>query len=244
MNPEIYEANDRLEGQHWWFVGRRRIIQEVLERHLTPESNRSILDVGCGTGGMFPMLSAFGEVSGVEASADARARAQAKFPDAKIEACWLPTQLPEGQWKVVTAFDVLEHLDEPEASLVALRERLSPGGQLVVTVPAYQALWSKHDEVHHHKRRYSKALLTRQLEQAGFTLQYLSFFNTLLFPAVAAARGLERVLPSRQKRAGENLKATWAPLNAVLTACFGAEHLAVGRGRLPFGVSMIAVAQR
>lgn len=244
MNPELYDAHDRLEDRHWWFEGRRRVIRSVLEKHLLPRANRRILDVGCGTGGMFPLLGDFGEVSGAEYSPDARARAQAKFPQRRIEACALPDVLPDGAFDLVTAFDVIEHLDDPIASLRTMRARLPFDGQVVVTVPAFQFLWSKHDEANHHKRRYGRHQLVSHLSSAGLKVTFASYFNTLLFPAVAGARVLARLLPSRFEKEGADLAETKEPVNGLLTQLFGSEALAVGRAQLPFGVSLIAVAQR
>lgn len=244
MNPELYDAHDRLEDRHWWFEGRRRVIREVMQRHLLPRPSRRILDVGCGTGGMFPLLTEFGAVDGAEGSPDARARAQRKFPDRRIEACWLPTELPQGTWDVVTAFDVIEHLDQPVESLQAMVSRLPWDGQVVITVPAFQFLWSRHDELNHHKRRYGRLQLVSQLSSAGLKVTFASYFNTLLFPAVAGARLLERVAPSLFGGQKADLEPTAEPVNGLLTRLFGSERLAVGRTSLPFGVSLIAVAQR
>lgn len=245
MNPELYDAHDRLEDQHWWFEGRRRVIREVLRRHLLPRAHRRLLDVGCGTGGMFPLLMEFGEVDGAEASPDALERARRKFPQRRIEPCALPHTLPQGSWDVLTAFDVIEHLDDPIESLRLMRSRLPFDGQVVVTVPAFQFLWSHHDEVNQHRRRYSRLDLVSQLSSAGLRVTFVSYYNTLLFPAVAGARLLERLLPSRftPASADSDLEETPAPLNRVLTTLFGSERLAVGRAQLPFGVSLIAVAQ-
>ena len=244
MNPELYDAHDRLEDRHWWFEGRRRVIRQVLRRHLLPRAKRRILDVGCGTGGMFPLLGEFGEVDGAEAWPDALERARRKFPTKRIERCSLPDDLPKGEWDVVSAFDVVEHLDDPIASLRTMRERIPWDGQVVITVPAFQFLWSTHDEVNHHKRRYSRLQLVSQLSSAGLKVTFVSYFNTLLFPAVAGARFLEKLMPSRFGGEKANLEETREPINGLLTRLFGSEALAVGRTQLPFGVSLIAVAQK
>lgn len=245
MTPEMYDAHDRLEDRHWWFEGRRRVIRSVLHRHLLPRANRRILDVGCGSGGMFPLLSEFGEVSGCEYSPEMRARAQAKFPGKRVEPCELPHDVPQGTFDVVTAFDVIEHVDDAIGSLRSMKERLPFDGQIVVTVPAFQFLWSHHDDVNFHKRRYGRMQLVSHLSSAGLKVTFASYYNTLLFPAVAAARVLEKLMPSRftPKREAD-LEETKQPVNAVLTQLFGSESLAVGRTSLPFGVSLIAVAQR
>jgi 2-polyprenyl-3-methyl-5-hydroxy-6-metoxy-1,4-benzoquinol methylase len=243
MTPELYAAHDRLEDRHWWFQGRRQVIAEVLRRHLLPRTNRTLLDVGCGTGGMFPMLAEFGAVDGAEASDDARARAKAKFPGRRVEPCFLPSTLPSGQWDVVTAFDVIEHVDAPVDSLRAMAERMAHDGQMVITVPAFAFLWSHHDEVNGHRRRYSRLQLVSELASAGLRVTFASYYNTMLFPAVAAARMLEWVRPTRTAAAAD-LEDTAEPINSLLRLVFGSERLAVGRFRLPFGVSLIAVAQR
>lgn len=246
MDASMYEAHERFEDSHWWFEGRRQVIRRVLQTQLVPRASRRLLDVGCGTGGMFRMLSDFGSVEGAESSADARARAQRRFPHLTVSPCELPNDLPQGRWHVVTAFDVIEHVDAAVDSLRTMRSRLELDGQLVVTVPAFQFLWSHHDEVNQHKRRYSKALLEAQLREAGFEVGFVSYFNSLLFPAVAGARLLQRLLPTRPSTQTDegDLSATWGPLNRALTRLFSAEALVLPRLRWPAGVSLIAVASR
>lgn len=241
MDSAEFEKHERLERDHWWFEGRRRCIAAVLSRELPAVANRELLDVGCGTGGMFPMLQRFGKVSGAEYSADARARAHRNFPDVEVSPCELPNTLPPGPFDVVTAFDVIEHVDDPVASLQAMVARLRPDGRLVVTVPALQLLWSQHDVTLQHRRRYSRELLVEQLQAVGLRVTFDSFFNTGLFPVVAAARLLERV---RGPGRGSDLTPVPPLVNAALRELFGAEAQLLARGRLPIGVSLIAVGRR
>jgi SAM-dependent methyltransferase len=244
MEAHLYEAHERLEDTHWWFEGRRRLIEKVMAANLRTREGRRILDVGCGTGGMFPLLQRFGSVDGAEYSADARERAARRFPSATISACALPNELPAGTWDVVTAFDVIEHVDDPEGSLATMRARLAPDGQVVVTVPAFQFLWSRHDEVNQHKRRYTRHLLEGQLVRAGFRVQFCSYFNSILFPAVAGVRAAQRLFKALDRGDGSDLDELNPVLNAALTTLFSLESKVVPGRPLPFGVSLIAVAER
>lgn len=243
MESSEFEKHEQLEAEHWWFEGRRRCIAGVLDTHLHPASSRTLLDVGCGTGGMFPLLRRYGTVKGAEFSSDARERARRRFPELDAQPCRLPDELPEGRYDVVTAFDVIEHLDDPVASVKTLASRLAPAGQLVVTVPAFQLLWSAHDVALHHRRRYSRGLLLEHLQAAGLRVTYDSFFNTALFPVVAAARLLERVR-GPAKSSDTDLKPAPRLVNLALTHLFGGEAHVLTRARLPVGVSLIAVAER
>jgi len=243
MDATLYEAHERLEDTHWWFEGRRRVIRQVLTQALHgPAASRRVLDVGCGTGGMFPLLAEFGAVEGVEASADARERARRRFPSVPVHEGGLPEGLPERAFELVTLFDVLEHVDDAAGSVRALARRLAPGGQLVVTVPAFQFLWSHHDEVNHHRRRYTRGELVAELEAGGLRVSWASYFNTLLFPAVLATRAAQRLAPWLAQGEGADLTPTPEPFNWALGHLFGAEARLVRRLRLPVGVSVMAVA--
>lgn len=240
MTPASDDA-DRLERTHWWFEGRRRVLREVLRRQLLPRSGRRILDLECGGGGMFPVLAEFGAVEGAEAREEARARAAARYPDVKVAPCRLPDELPQGRWDLITAFDVLSHVDDPIDALRAMRSRLVFDGQVVVTAPAFPELWGRHDERNHHRRRYRRLELVSHLAAAGLRVTWVSYYNALLFPAVAGARLLERLAPDR---APAEPSTPPAVLNRVLAELFGSERLALGITRLPVGASLVAVAQR
>jgi SAM-dependent methyltransferase len=244
MDAAEFEKHERLEADHWWFEGRRRCIAAVLETQLKTVPRRRILDVGCGTGGMFPLLKRFGAVSGAEFSPDARARATRLYPDVAVSACALPGDVPQGPFELITAFDVLEHLDEPQASARALAERLAPGGQLLVTVPAFQFLWSAHDVALQHRRRYSARLLREHLEAGGLRITWHSFFNSSLFPAVVAARLVGRLRSKNSAEGASDLKPLPKLLNGALTTVFGAEGRLLRTRRLPVGVSLIAMAEK
>ncbi|HEY4242106.1 MAG TPA: class I SAM-dependent methyltransferase [Kofleriaceae bacterium] len=244
MESEAYAALAHQEDHHWWFAGRRRILTDLLRAHLKPRDGRRILDVGCGTGGMFQMLKPLGHVEGADGSQEAIGYATSRHPDVTIHEVRLPDALPGADWDLITAFDVVEHLDEPVASLAAMRDRLAPDGQVVVTVPAYDFLSSHHDVVHHHKRRYRRALLVEQLRAAGLRPTYTTHFNTWLLPAIASVRLAGRLLKVGNGHARGDLRDTPGPLNAALTWLFASERMALRVAPLPAGVSIFAIAER
>lgn len=242
MHDALYAQMRELEDRHWWFTGRRRIVAAMIHRLGLPADAR-ILDAGCGTGGNLAMLAGFGEVIGAEydAGAAALARARGVCP---VVCAGLPDAMPFAPqaFRLVTLLDVLEHLDDDRASLRTLGGLLAPGGNLLLTVPAFPFLWGPHDEQHHHRRRYRAAGLRAVIEAAGLRLRWLSYYNSALFPAVAAVRLLHRALPRGE--VGGELALPPAPVNRLLETLFAAERHLLGRLRLPVGVSLIVLAEK
>jgi SAM-dependent methyltransferase len=231
-----------LEERHWWFAARRKIVGEILTSLALPEHAR-ILDAGCGTGGNLQFLSQFGDVTGVELDdgAAALARERGSWPVLKGS---LPDGMPfvGQQFDLIVLLDVLEHIDDDAGSMCALADLLAPGGYLVLTVPAFPFLWSPHDEEHHHKRRYRAAGLRAVIANAGLRLSYLSHFNTWLFPMVAAVRLVRKVFPANE--VGSDVQLPGPAVNRMLQTVFGSERRWIGRLRMPFGVSLLAVARK
>lgn len=190
------------------------------------------------------MLGTIGEVHAFEHDETALAVARGKagaLPADRLQQGTLPHALPEAAepFDLVVAFDVIEHVEKDRESLVALRRCLRPEGALVMTVPAHPFLWSRHDETHHHFRRYTRAMLRERLEAAGYEVEHLTHYNALLFPLVVAVRAAKRLL--RLRDADDAMPSP--PVNAVLRRVFAAERFWVGRVRVPFGVSLLAVAR-
>jgi len=230
-----------LQDRHWWFVGRRRILAAVLSRLDLP-NGAQILEAGCGTGGNLAMLACFGEVHAFEPNAEARALVNGHIPCDLREGC-LPESIPfePGGFDLVAALDVIEHLEDDRASLRALAAQLRPGGRLLITVPAWEFLWSRHDETHHHQRRYGRSELVRLVEESGLRPELVSFFNSFLFPIVVAVRMMKQLL--RIEDMADDAMPP-AAINGCLTALFAAEPFLVGRVSMPPGVSLLIVAQR
>lgn len=244
MEAAAYEEMAALEGEHWWFVGRRRIIDSVLDG-LPLRASARILEIGCGSGGNLEMLSRYGTVYGAEYDAGARERAAARGVAVDIEPCALPDLVPfAGQtFDLVAMFDVLEHIEDDVGSLQAARSLLDEDGWIVLTVPAFRFLWSEHDVANHHVRRYTPKMLKDRLVRAGFRPVMDSFFNFWLFPAVALVRYAGRLRPAAGSAAQTDLAMPGPVSNRLLTMVFASERRAMGRVRLPYGVSCIMTAQ-
>jgi SAM-dependent methyltransferase len=244
MRSEMYALHEAHERSHWWYAARRRIVLHLLRRELRRSTGPlRLLDIGCGAGGMLAHLREFGDVTAVDPSPEAVAFAASKGTS-EVYLGGLPHGLPFGdaeRFDVITLLDVLEHVDDDKASLVTLHRLLAPGGLLVLTVPAFPFMWSSHDVVNEHKRRYTRRTLHDRLVHARFRIGTLSYYNTILFPPIAAVRVAARMLGGGT--AEPDVGAVPGPVNAVLRSVFGAERFALGRVTLPFGVSLIATAR-
>lgn len=187
------------------------------------------------------MLSRLGTVEAFEHDLDAleMARGKGDFPLQQ-------GTLPHGElsyrdpFDIVVAFDVIEHVEEDLDSLKRLRSLLKQDGKIVMTVPAFPFLWSRHDETHHHFRRYTRRHLDSVLREAGYEVEYISYYNSLLFPAVALARFGKKLLGIKD-RSDDSL--TPPGMNGVLRRVFSSERHWVGKVSVPFGVSLVAVAR-
>jgi SAM-dependent methyltransferase len=185
------------------------------------------------------MLSGFGHVDGLELDEEARALSEKRL-GRKVMSAPLPelAGVPNRRYDLVGAFDVIEHIADDAAALASIAAKLKPTGKFVMTVPAHQWMWSSHDVVNHHKRRYSKAALKALIEASPMKLDRIGYFNSLLFPLAVAQRGASKL--RREDDADVSLPP--APLNAALEKIFAAERYLVGRLPLPPGLSLFAVA--
>jgi SAM-dependent methyltransferase len=249
MQQHTYAIMRRVEENHWWYAGRRRIIKSFLEPLCSnPGSQTSeqspalnILDVGCGTGANLEMLSQFGEAEGVDISAEAlsfcRARGLTNVKQGEAE------HLPyaENSFDLVTGLDVVEHLDNDLAGLQEMRRILRRGGHALLFVPAFMFLWGVQDDVSHHRRRYTLAELKRVVREAGFEIERATYVNLSFFAPILLGRLLMRAVRFRPE--SEN-NLTIGFLNGVLGKILGAERLPLRHLNFPFGVSIICVARR
>jgi SAM-dependent methyltransferase len=230
MIPSVWDATDAVQNRHWWFVARRAIVASVLKRRLRPGAR--VLDVGCGTGFVLEVLRDTFEVKGVEPEASVRQRAHPSIAPliAAGSAFDLDSAGPR-PFDAVLMLDVLEHIADDVGALKSVLGRLAPEGFLLITVPAYKLLWSRHDVDHGHQRRYSRELLRRTVTAAGGTVEHLTNFNARLFPLAL----LNRLAGSSS--AGLKLPPPFA--NRRLTRIFSGEQRHLERG-YPVGLSLMA----
>jgi SAM-dependent methyltransferase len=241
MRADHYELDAALAESHWWWVARRKVIAHLMDRIAGPTTERNVLEVGCSTGSNLSMLQRYGTVQAMEMHAPAVAYGRRQFPDLRIHQAAIPTPLDE-HFDIVCLFDVLEHIADEAEALTWIDGHLGPGGLFFLTVPAYGFLWSRHDELAHHQRRYTRGSLVTLLRRS-FEVRYATYFNTHLFPAIAGVRIAQRAFGIR---GGERDKAIGGKgfVNALLQAIFAAERLWLPRMSLPFGVSIFVAAQK
>jgi SAM-dependent methyltransferase len=243
MQQHTYSLMYEVEGQHWWFYGRRKIITSFIERIFPRKQTPTprILDVGCGTGANLEMLGEFGDAEGVDVSADALSFCRQRGLDhVRLgEAETLPYS--DQSFDLVTALDVVEHLDDDLAGLREMYRVLKPGGHAMMFVPAFMFLWGVQDDVSHHRRRYTMKQLKEKVTTAGFEIERATFANITFFMPTLIGRVLMRITGFRPE--SEN-NLTVGFLNKPLGMILGAEHHWLRHMNLPIGVSAICVARK
>lgn len=247
MRKDFYAEYYRIEDRHWWFVGRRHIFLRMLERYLPAPAagqERCILDLGCGTGTMLGYLSRYGEAQGVDADDAAVEFCQERGIWNVRQASSLPLPFDDATFDLITAFDVLEHIEDDWGTLRELHRIMRPGGLLMMSVPAYPQLWGAQDEISHHKRRYVARQMRERVRTAGFDVRRLSYFNTLLFPPIAAIRVLRPYRPGASDLKSDFTLTKPGRTNEMLARLFSLEAPLVERLNLPFGVSVLALASK
>ena len=243
MQSHHYPILYQVEETHWWYVGRRRIIHSLVQKICNKLDKRDprILDVGCGTGANLKMLATCGRAQGVDISPQAvefcRQRGLDSVKLGAIE--HLPYE--NDSFELVTALDVIEHLDDDVAGLREMRRVLRRNGRLLLFVPAFMFLWGVQDDVSNHRRRYTLPQLLSAVKEAGFSVESASYANISFFLPVLVVRSLMRWLSLRaDTEYGINI----SPMNGPFSWLFAAERFILNRWKIPFGVSAVCIARR
>lgn len=239
MDRIVYDRMAAHDTTHWWYRARREILSDYLTRYGGLPADARILEIGCGTGHNLPMLARFGDVDAIEIDAAARELASERLGKPVSDAP-LP-ELPgveRGSYDLIAVLDVIEHIADDVAALKAMASCLKPGGHILIAVPAHPWMWSAHDVVNHHQRRYTKASLDKAIRDAGLKHNGLRWFNSLLFPVAVAARMAGRLMGKDDSDDSPPA----APLNTAFQAIFKSERHLVGRVPMTPGLSIITLA--
>src|ERR1700722_648548 len=240
MDRDYELQTHRAEDRHWCDRGRRTVPERVIAQLRLPARAR-ILDAGCGSGRNMIDLARHGTVTGIELSETSVALARERGSGEVIEGSVLEMPFAADSFELAASLDVIEHLQDDLAALRELRRVVAPGGALLITVPAYQWLWSGHDEVNHHHRRYTRRSLQHVAQQAGWEPVRATYFNSLLLPVAIALRVLER-FSSKTTESSLDLWVPPEPLNWLLERPLALEAALIARGgRIPAGLSLLAV---
>ena len=240
MDREYASAYRELYGNHWWWRARESLILAELRRRLPSVArSRSVLDVGCGDGLFFDRLAEFGEVDGVEADpllVDPRGPHAERIYIGPFGDDFRPHR----RYDLILMLDVVEHLPDAEAGLRRAAELLTDDGLLIVTVPAFNALWTAHDDFNHHYTRYTKRSFAAVAERAGVAVDERRYFFHWTVPVKLAVRGVETVL--RRKSRPASVPPAW--INRTLYGLSRLEQAVCRRLPPPMGSSLLAVCRR
>ena len=243
MKPEQYKIMFELEDNHWWYSGMRQITDAILSQIHTNGHPLSILDAGCGTGAELAHLEKYGKVTGLDISEYALSFCTKRGQLNALNASITELHFKDNSFDLVTSFDVIYHLwvEEDRRALREMWRVLKPGGRLLLRVSAYQFLTGPHDQAVYTRERYTSKKVATRLRDAGFTIEKLTYANTLLFPLAGAVRLLARFGIGKRQSA---LKSSSGPVNKALRHVLAIEAGLISRMDLPFGLSIICLARK
>jgi SAM-dependent methyltransferase len=241
MHPDVYREMASVQDRHWWFVARRQILDRVVASLSLP-AGASIIEIGSGPGGNLAMLARHGQLRAMETDPMARELA-ASLGICPVLPGALPTPHPfaDATCDLACLFDVLEHIEDDRAALVAVARLLKPGGRILLTVPAYNWLWSAHDESHHHQRRYQSADTCRNHCRGRAGAHPARLLQHPAVPLIATIRSLQKIT-GRRGSSDASLPAGW--INTLLKQLFALERHLVDKALFPFGTSLLAVLKK
>jgi 2-polyprenyl-3-methyl-5-hydroxy-6-metoxy-1,4-benzoquinol methylase len=242
MQEELLQSMFESQEHHWWFTTKRKIVVDHIDRALDPKPNTKILDIGCGSGLMIRALEKYGSVYGIDASEQCLEFCR-KLGSANLCRGEFPDLVPymPNTFGLITALDVIEHIEDDQGSLSKIFDLLEAEGLLLLTVPAFNFMWTSFDEVNDHKRRYSKGELRRKLIEAGFVIESISYYNSLLFPIAFVGRMYSKLFGTQST---SDVVPPMPIVNWIFSKIFGLERAYLRNFGFPVGLSLIAVARR
>lgn len=240
MDSITYQIEDAVGQSHWWFEGRRAILETVLRaQKIAPDAK--LYDLGCGTGQNLVMLQTLADATGVDMSAEALGFARGRGCRSTLQGDLYNLPIADNSADVVVATDIIEHLEDDGRGVAEILRVLKPGGFALITVPAFMWLWGRQDEVSHHHRRYTRPQLKQLLAGAGFGIEKLTYYNCLLFAPIFAGR-MAIKLTGKQIESENTL--TPSSMNGLLRTIFAAEGPWLKHAGFPIGVSLMAIVRK
>lgn len=243
MNITEYAEMYKLESFYWWFVARRDLLEWFVREIVKGFDHPKLLDVGCGTGINFSVLSRCGETFSSDASEEALKFSKSRGTTGLVRSDLEYLPFVPSTFDVITALDVLEHVDNDLAAMDELLRVTRKGGVLVITVPAYGFLWSEHDEALHHRRRYAASELRNKLTNAGFEVERITYYITFLFFPILFMRFAQSLSKkSIHAKTSHVILPGW--LNSLLIGILALERILLRWMNFPFGVSLVCLARK
>jgi len=245
MEPQEYGLMFNVEQAHWWYLGMEKITRAILDASLPHAPQSAILDAGCGTGAaMSTYLAEYGNVTGIDVSPLALEFCRKRNLTTLALASVTKIPFPPDSFDLATSFDVLyeQAVENDRAALDEIFRVLRPGGLFLLRLPAYDWLRGQHDQTIHTARRYTAPQVKRLLANSGFAPLRVTYANTFLFPLALAKRLLERIFPPDPY--SSDLSVNVGTLNGLFKNILASEAFFVSRSGLPFGLSVIALAQK
>ncbi|MBI4322071.1 MAG: class I SAM-dependent methyltransferase [Chloroflexi bacterium] len=232
-----------LEDTHWWYVGMRGLVETLLDGVYRGRRDLSVLDAGCGTGGMLPYLAKYGKATGVDYSGDALSFCQGRGLSRLVRGSVSNLPFESSSFDLVVSFDVLYHLAvaDDEAALQEFYRVLTPDGHLLIRLPAYDWLRGSHDRAVHTRHRYTASEVRHKMRRVGFRVERATYANSFLLPVAVLKRISEMVF----KRFGSSdVKPTGPFLNRLFRGILGSEASVLRRADLPWGLSVMALGEK
>lgn len=240
MKKYLYGDLFSLEDKHWWHISKRRIVRKLIDKYNNLE-NPKILDIGCGTGRNIEELADLGQIYGLDNSREALRFCKKRGLKNLIFGSAEKTNLPNNSFDIITLLDVLEHTDD-DKTLKEIHRILKKNSLLIITVPAFNWLWSQWDIVLHHKRRYTRESLTTILERNNYRIRKISYMYSFLVLPILLVRSIKSFLFKKEYPSDFRLSSSL--VNNLLNKLTQFESFFYANGHIPIGTSLIVVAQK
>lgn len=243
MEEIVYHTNFKLENDYWWFIARNQIVKSLILSKTDLQKGSTIIDIGCGTGGFAKLISDYFQPICIDTSQIAIDYCKKRGIENSFISTVSDFDFAQYDIKAAVMLDVIEHIQNDEAILTEVYNKLPKNAWFIATVPAYQFLWSRHDEIHQHFRRYNRFDFNNLLREIGFNVSYSSYFNTFLFLPAVAKRFLDKITGA-DKKINEPVEKVSPLVNSLFKNIFLLEKNLLGKIIFPFGLSIISIARK